>query len=118
MPVPLSQPISVAEAAAVHPTYADVLAWFERATGRPASVVRDPDGVIRFARNRLAVWLHEEQGVSLSAATIAYYHGQCAVDEYAEFVAGLGYSLSGFADLSAFSGHIWPVAAGVQESQP
>jgi hypothetical protein len=99
--------VPVHEAASVSPGYADILRWFETVTGRPADVVRDPDGVLRFRPNPLVRWLVDEAEVKMNAMAVAYQNGQFGVAEYAAFVAGLGYSLSGFGDLSAFADEIW-----------
>lgn len=92
------------EVAALHQSYADLLAWWERTVGRPAVVVRDDHGVVRFKPN--AVYKHLKY--DLDALHKSYLHDLFPLADYAEFVAGLGYSLAGFCDLSQFSASIWP----------
>ncbi len=100
--------VTVAEAAAVHPTYADLLAWYELVTGRPARVVRDAGGVLRFRPDTVVLRLYDAKAVDLNALAVDHARGRIATGDYAAFVAGLGYSLSGFSELSQFADQIWP----------
>lgn len=96
------------EAAAVSEIYADLLAWYERTVGHPAVVVAEPDGeggsILRFRPNTL----YRHLAPNLNLLHSQYEHGLFDLRDYAEFVAGLGYSLSGFCDLSPFAESIWP----------
>ncbi len=75
--------------------YADVVSrWPD------CQIVKDEHGTYRFKANRLFRCLVDSGDVSLNRLAVFYDRGYFPIDEYAEFNMGLGYSLSGFCELS------------------
>lgn len=66
----------------------------------PDAVFVAVDGVYRFQKKKLACWLGDH--VSLNDMIAAYQRGAFPLEEYMQFYQDIGYSLCGFADISAF----------------
>lgn len=77
--------------------------------GAPYRAAIDPGGVLRFEKNWAVDALLEASSIDLNRLSLAYQRrrGLDASDvelrQYAEVMMGLGYSCSGFCDLSAFA---------------
>jgi hypothetical protein len=66
------------------------------------STVIDEHGTQRFIKNKLLCHLVDSGQVDLNRLGIDYQHEKFSKREYAEFIIGLGFSVSGFADMEQF----------------
>jgi tRNA/tmRNA/rRNA uracil-C5-methylase (TrmA/RlmC/RlmD family) len=66
------------------------------------STVIDEHGTQRFVKNKLLCHLVDSGQVDLNRLSIDYQHEKFSQREYAEFNMMLGYSVSGFSELSSF----------------
>lgn len=70
--------------------------------GKPYETVIDKDGVQRFKVNQLLSHLQTSGHIDLNQLAIDYQRGLFTQEEYLHFYMGLGYSVSGFSELSFF----------------
>lgn len=70
--------------------------------GKPYETVIDKDGVQRFRINQLFNYLYKSGRIDLNQLATDYQCGLFTQEEYLHFYMGLGYSVSGFSELSFF----------------
>ena len=70
--------------------------------GKEYNTIIDSEGVQRFPTNKLFRHLVDEGMVNLNSLAVAYTRGLFSQEEFMMFCMGLGYSVSGFSDLSFF----------------
>lgn len=70
--------------------------------GKPFETIIDNDGVQRFKVNKLFDRLYKSGRIDLNQLAIDYQRGLFTQEEYLHFYLGLGYSVSGFSELSFF----------------
>jgi hypothetical protein len=63
-------------------------------------IAKDDDGVARFRANDVVRWLIDVKGISLNEVAIAAQNGNFDRYDVAQFWQMLGYSVSGYGDLS------------------
>lgn len=71
---------------------------------KPYETVIDAFGVQRFPTNEVLDHLFRSKRLDLNQLAIDYQCGKFSKNDYMVIMMGLGYSVAGFADLSAFSG--------------
>lgn len=81
--------------------YADLL----KTQPADVAIIETDDGVYRFQEDKLIRWTCDH-GVSLNDMCVAFQRGHFSLEEYMRYYRGLGYSLSGFAEV--FGDHLWP----------
>lgn len=70
--------------------------------GKEYETIFDENGVQRFRSNTVIDFLFETRRLDLNQLEMDYRNGKFDKRDYAEVKMALGYSVSGFADLSAF----------------
>lgn len=70
--------------------------------GRKYSTKIDNIGTQRFEENSVLRFLVDEKIINLNKLGIAYQEGKFTQRDYAEFYMMIGYSVSGFSELSFF----------------
>jgi len=73
-----------------------------RVNGKEYDTVIDENGTQRFIKNNLIRHLTDSKAVDLNKLCLDYQRGKFLEQEYAEFNMGLGYSVSGFCEISSF----------------
>lgn len=63
---------------------------------------RDEAGVIRFKRNKIVEWLLSTGPLDLNAIAAKVMAGQYSKDDYTQLMQLIGYSVSGFGNLSDY----------------
>lgn len=71
--------------------------------GRLFETYIDSEGTQRFKGNSVIRHLYASGTIDVNALTIEYHNGKFANDDWLDFYAGLGYSVSGLMDLSFFA---------------
>lgn len=74
-----------------------------RLDGFEYPTIIDDQGVQRFYKNEVVDHLFEAGRLDLNKLALEFRQGKFSLRHYAEFYMSLGYSVSGFMDLSAFS---------------
>jgi hypothetical protein len=105
-----------------------------RVNGKPVETVIDEQGVQRFRQNSVLDYLFQEHmklfdssnpqdreraegyGLDLNKLAVDYHKGKFTKDDYGEIMMMLGYSVSGFCDLSAFQD--WEIENPLWDEEP
>ena len=69
---------------------------------RDMETVIDEHGVQRLPDNPVYSALFDSGALDLNALAVAYHKGKISFENYLEYYLHIGYSVDGFADLSAF----------------
>ncbi len=75
-------------------------------------IVRTSDGVIRFRENKVVSWLLENGGIDMNRIAIQGFDA----DDREQFAQLIGYSVSGFGDLSYASDEVYDTAAELADA--